>query len=655
VNWKPILVRALVPALGLPLLAAAPPVMFETPLSPRNANYEIRATLDPARHNATAEARIRWRNLTQDAVSDAWFHLYLNAFANDRSLFMRESEGSHRQFGFDFESWGYCRVTRIAQVRPDGSKTPLKPVYPGPGEDRTVMRVVLAEPVPPGGETLFEVSFEDRFPKIFARAGFAGSFHMAGQWFPKLGVYQEGRGWNCHPYHLNSEFFSDFGVYDVTLTLPKEFVVGATGVLWSEAGDGNKKTLSFHAEDVHDFAWAASPDFLDETREFGGVKVRVLMQPGNRASMPRYFSAMERALKSFERMLMRFPYPQVTVVDPPLRGEGAGGMEYPMLITGIASPFIPASVLLPELVVVHEFGHNYWYGICANNEFEEAWLDEGINSYYEWRIMDEWYGERTSIVDGFLGIRCGDREIQRSQYIGAPDLWPTVQPSWKYPGFGSYGAMTYNKPALMLKTLEGVLGREKMDEVMRAFFLEVKFTHPTTEDFLRITSEAAGRDLRPLLEPVLYGTGTVDFRVARVKSASAGKPKGLDLDQDPPRAYSGPERKAGKGEKEKRSYASTVIVQRRGELVVPVEILVTFEDGTSKRETWDGGGRSRAFTFEGARVRSVVLDPEGKVPLDLSRLNNGWVRQGDPAPARSATGRLRALLQTAMVLLAQGL
>ncbi len=647
-------------ALATAAAAQSPPVLFQTPMSPRNANYTIEASLDPVKHALKGEERIRWRNIQQSPATDAWFHLYFNAFANNQSVFMKESGGQHRQFQFDDKSWGYCRVTAIAQIV-EGKAVPLKQMFPR--EDRTVMRVELAAPVPPGGEAQFVVTFEDQLPKVFARAGYLGAFHMMGQWFPKLGVFKGGGGWNCHEYHLNSEFFSDFGVYDVAVTVPKAYVVGATGVLWKEADTGDTKTLSFHAEDVHDFAWTASPDFVVAEETWNKVKIRVLMQPINRGDIPRYMASVKRSLDDFGRWLWPYPYSQITVVDPPLGGEGAGGMEYPALITADANPFIPRSILFSEMVTVHEFGHQYWYGMSANNEFEEAWLDEGINSYYESRVMDEWFGPGRSIVDGFAGWRMGDVAMQRLSYIGIPGLDPIVLPSWNYVSNGVYNAMSYAKPVLVLKTLEGILGKAKMDEVMKAFFMKVKFTHPTTEDFLRITSEAAGRDLGPLLRPMLYGTGTVDFKVARVASLPEEALKGYDMNAGPPKrigkADAADPSRVGKGKdkakegnrtKEKRLYDSVVVIQRKGELVVPVEVLVAFEDGTSKRETWDGQGRYTTFRYHGAQVVKVVVDPDGKVPLDIRRLNNGWVKEGDGLPARALKARLRTGVQGLLVL-----
>jgi len=631
---------------------AAPPVMFAEPLSPRNANYTIAVELDPAAHTLKATEDIRWRNITGDTVPDAAFHLYLNAFANSESVFMKESGGRHRSFEFDREGWGYCRVVSMDQVV-DGKPVPLTLAFPGP--DRTVATVQLAVAVPPGGEASFRVTFEDKLPKVFARAGYAGEFHIAGQWFPKLGVYQEGKGWNCHPYHLNSEFFSDFGVYDVQVTLPERFTLGATGVVWKETRAGGKKTVSFHAEDVHDFAFCASPDFLVHEETWEGVTIRVLMQPGNREDSPRYADAIRKALECYAAWIYKYPYPQVTVVDPPQGGEGAGGMEYPMFFTGMTSPFIPRSMLMAEMVAIHEFGHEYWYGMSANNEFEEAWLDEGINSYYETRVLDAWKGADRSMMDGLLGFHMGDVAQQRIGYLSLPDLDPVVQPAWEYKSFGSYATMSYNKPAVALKTLEGILGTQKMDAVMRQFFNEVKFRHPSTEDFLRITSAAAGRDLRPLLVPMLFGTDTVDFKVADVRNILREKAAGYDLTQEPPVLLGPAEgaKKATGGKGEKAVYDSTVLLHRKGGLVLPVEVRITFSDKSVKNETWDGMGRRHAFTYQGPKVTRVEVDPEGKVPLDLQRLNNGWASKPDSAPATSLGARFQTGFQLLFAVLGE--
>lgn len=639
---------ALAVLFGPSLLAKTPPVLFPEPLSPRNASYAISVRLDAEKHQLRGRERVTWRNTSADTVPDARFHLYLNAFANSRSVFMRESAGQHRQFGFDGGGWGYCKVLSIALVDPTapGGRVPLARTYPG--EDMTVMRVALPRPVPPGGEATFEVEFEDQLPEAFARSGFVGDFHMVGQWFPKLGVYEGGRGWNCHPYHLNSEFFADFGVYDVEITVPRGFVVGATGVEWDRAEKGGLTTFRYRAEDVHDFAWAACPRFVEVgdswVRNGRSVAIRYLMLPGNLGHAPRYAAALKAAMDWTADHLEPFPYPAFTVVDPGM--TGAAGMEYPTLITAGTHPIVPGGARIPEMVVVHEFAHNYFYGICASNEFEEAWLDEGFTSYCEVRILEAMYGKRGSMLDGLAGWHLSSEAQERMGYIGDPSSDPVALPSWKYRGWSSYSAMSYAKPALMLRTIENMLGTEPFDRRLRSYYRSARFRHPTEEDFLRAFEGAPGRDMAPLLNALLHTTATVDFQAMAVRTNPLVADRGWferggrwSLGEGrKPKGEGGPATRVGKS-------LSVVTVRRNGELVLPVEIRVTFEGGASRTELWDGDGRWTRFTYRGPAVVKVEVDPEGKIPLDLERINNGWQKEPDPSATRALSARARIFFQ----------
>ena len=166
-------------------------------------------------------------------------------------------------------------------------------------------------------------------------------------------------------------------------------------------GDGTK-TLTYHSEDVHDFSWSASPTFTDVedswTGSAGEVKIHILMSPGHLGTTKRYLQALKGTLHLFGEWYGPYPYDRITVIDPPHGGLDAGGMEYPTLVTAGTSWFVPKGLLLPEGVLEHEFGHQYWYGMVATNEFEDAWLDEGINSYTEVKIMNELYGFNTSVI-----------------------------------------------------------------------------------------------------------------------------------------------------------------------------------------------------------------------------------------------------------------
>lgn len=641
--------------LSLATLTAAakgPPVLFPVPLSPRNANYTIDVKLDAKKHHLAGRERIVWRNTTSDTVTDAQFHLYLNAFANNRSVFMRESGGQLRQIPFDQQSWGNCIVTAIVleDSRFPGARESLAQSFPA--EDRTVMRVALPVPVPPGGSAAFDVAFECQLPRAFARSGFEGDFLMVGQWFPKLGVYQEGRGWNCHPYHFNSEFFADFGVYDVDITVPKRFVVGATGIEWARSEKAGEVTHRYHAEDIHDFAWAACPEFIevkDHWEKAGRrVDLRFLMLPGNLPQEPRYARALKASLDWTAKHFEPFPYPYFTVVDP--AAIGAAGMEYPTLVTGGTFPFIPRSSTFTEMVVVHEFAHNYFYGICANNEFEEAWLDEGITSYCEMRILEEMFGKERSDLNGLFGWEGSSESLQRMSYIRLPNLDPMVRKSWEYKGNGSYSVISYSKSALVLRTLENLMGRAAFDRALKGFFLKVKFTHPTTEDFERIFPEEAGQGLGNLLHRMLHGTDTVDYEVLSVHARPLSQDRGYFDRGGKVVLISG---KEGRGKKKagEPSYLSTVTLHREGGLILPVEVRVTFENGGVRLETWDGADPWKKFRYTGSQVVKVEVDPDEKIPLDLTRLNNGWQAEPNPLPARSLVSKVRTVVQGMLVAL----
>src|SRR4029077_919378 len=264
-------------SLFVPALAIADPLPEH---AARVVTYSIEVSLDSATHKLTGVEQVTWRNPSSDQVTELRLHLYLNAFRNSRSTFMRESGGQLRDVDMPENGWGWIDLTKLALA--DGTDL-LKPAaYDAPDDgnedDRTVIRVPLASPVGPGGEVRFTAAFTAQLPRVFARSGYAGDYHLVGQWFPKLGVYEpaglRGRqagGWNCHQYHANSEFYADFGSFDVRITVPARFVVGATGRLQGKTPrpDGNV-TWHYVQEDVHDFGWTADPSFVEVNGRFSG-------------------------------------------------------------------------------------------------------------------------------------------------------------------------------------------------------------------------------------------------------------------------------------------------------------------------------------------------------------------------------------------------
>ncbi len=363
--------------------------IFKQPLSPRIVTYHISVALDPVQKMLNGKETLTWRNTSTDRVGELRFHLYFNAFKNSESTFMRESGGVNRGFELAEGGWGWIDVTSMKTAEGEDLTGRIEFIHPDDdnASDQSVIRVPLSKPVLPGQTIQLAVAFAAKLPRVFARTGYYQNFYMVGQWFPKIGVYEAAgqrfatKGqWNCHQFHANTEFYADYGVYDVTMNVPKEYIVGATGLLAGEMenGDGTK-SVTYHAEDVHDFAWTASASYLDLTEQWQHVKIRVLMQPQRAHQAERYFQSAKAALEYFDKHVGRYPYPNLTIIDPAYGASGAGGMEYPTFITAESMWGIGTFLKLAEIVTVHEFGHQYWYGMVGNNEFEEAWMDEGIN------------------------------------------------------------------------------------------------------------------------------------------------------------------------------------------------------------------------------------------------------------------------------------
>jgi len=613
-----------------------------TPLSPRAANYRIEARYDPTTHTVTGHEVLEWRNTTSQAALDLCFHLYLNAFANSRSSFMREAGAAGAEWAVRYpHGWGYVNVRSLRVDGLDHSDR-MRFVHPDDDnvEDRTVVRVPLNTPVAPGASTAVEVDFVARLPRVLSRTGYAGPFALVAQWFPKIGVYEDGH-WNCHQYHVTTEFFADFGVYDVTLTVPRDSVVGATGVLRDVREDTATKTLHFVAEDVHDFAWAVDPRFEVIERTADGVQLRLLLQPHHRAQAARYLRAAQYALKRYQQDIGAYPYPQLTIVDPSWGGRTAAGMEYPTLMTVGTMRWLPKGLRVPEAVTVHEFGHQYWYGMVANNEFEEAWLDEGINTYLAGRIMERRYG-RGSYFNIF-GLRANRAAFNRLRYVLARPHDPMTRPPWLMRDRASYAAISYAKMALALDTLAVLVGEDAVHRGLAEYFGRWRFRHPHGEDFVATMQESVGQDLRWFFDQVIAATTSLDYAVTEVRADVLAGTSGFA-----PTAH-GLDGEVTTAAPQERQYHNKVIVERVGAMVMPVEIQITFDDGSVTTEHWDGRERWRRFEYTGRqRVEWAVVEA---LPLDVNRLNNSRMRAAGTRGLVRLAGRWGFWFQNLMGLL----
>src|SRR6202140_4181002 len=469
------------PALAKTAKDAAPISIPETtlgtnsdkPMSQRVVHYEIDARYDASKHIVDAIEVLTSHNLTGKTLDPFPFHLYQNAF-QPKSPWVREAKIEGRRDTayqkWDEKEYGSEEIKSLEVLGQGDLAGQLQYMAPDDGnkDDKTVVDLHLIKPIAPGAYVQFKIAFQTKFPETQARSGWKRDFVLGGQWFPKVGVWWHG-AWNCHQYHATTEFFADFGVYDVQLTVPQNEVVGASGVLVEEKNNSDHtKTYTYHGDDLHDFAWTASPRY--KVREsvyqsqMGPIKMRFLMQPANWSQAERHDRITRQTLDHFEKWYGPYPYKTLTVVDPE-PDSAAGGMEYPTFITGDTSWFMPEGFHLPELVVEHEFGHQYWYGMVATNEFEDAWMDEGINSYTEVKVLDSIFGPYTSILN-IAGATLGERATQRLSYIGVADLDPIAEKAYDYYSGNSYGGITYGKTASVLLTLEGIIGEDAMARAM---------------------------------------------------------------------------------------------------------------------------------------------------------------------------------------------
>jgi hypothetical protein len=646
-------------------------------------DYQISVSLDPATRQLKGTQRVTWRNPSSEPVPDLWFHLYLNAFKNTKSTFYRESGGQLRGDQAARDSWGWVDVTSLKIA--GGADLTKALTYEHPdddnADDQTVARVVLPEPVPAGGAITLEIAFTSKLPQVFARTGYKDDFYLVGQWFPKLGVYEpagmRGRaagGWNCHQFHASSEFYADYGSFKVDITMPSDYVVGATGVRTATKKNGNGTTTYTHEQaDVHDFAWTADPDYVVVTGTFSATKdvtpaeyqkvaqllgrtlddvmlsdveITALVQPDHMPQAQRHIESAKAAIKWYGLWYGRYPYRTLTVVDPAPGAGGAAGMEYPTFITAGTSflfnrwPFDKVRGL--EMVTIHEFGHNFWYGLVGNNEFEEAWLDEGINSYSTGRVIDHVYGRDGGMVE-FLGLRMGEADILRAS--NSPDLKynRVLARAWDYVPSGTYGFYSYQKPEMALRTLEGYLGEQTMARVMRTYHERWRFRHPRSDDFFAVANEVSGQDLTWFFDQVIRGTGTIDYDIGGASTRPVPEPSGVfDTAQGRKTVTQADARKkdAALAKDKKQRWESTVIVRRRGEAYFPVQIAFKFDGKPVERQTWDGRDPVKKFTFVRAeKLEWVDVDPDRTIALDTNWLNNGRRIEPDTRVSTTWTAR----------------
>lgn len=593
----------------------------------KGIDYNIDLTLDTELKQAVCTQQLKWTNPSPDTIYELQFYMYLNSFRNMESTFLNASKG--KVFGRDISArgdheWGALDITRC-QIEGKDHLSNMYFIQPNDGNknDQSVLEIKLSKPLLPYQSITIDMDYISKLPKIIARAGYSrDNYYLFIHWFPQPGVFEQNQegdwGWNCHQFMQSTEFYADFGDYNVSITAPEDLIIGGSGCKYAEVNnpDGTK-TTKFDARDIIDFAWSAYPYFEEYNDSWKGVEIRMLIPPEHCSMAPRYNGAIKNALDYFEKKIGKYPYPIITLIDPPMHALRSGFMEYPMHITCASFHYMPEGIRTIQGLAIHEFSHMYYMGILASNEKEAAWLDEGFVTYHEDEIIDLYYGgEHASLFD-ILGYRSGNKEQSRLEYTTMPDpnICAIARPGWEFVE-GVYKEIIYAKTGTMLQTLKGLVGADKMDQIMLHYYENNKFTHPREEDFIASVKAIVGDNIKDMpvdffFRQCLHETISCDYKLQNVQQNSFE-------------------------------------VVKEGAMSFPQEVLVTYQDGTNQLLDWSGMDTSKTFTVDKA-IAAVYVDPEQKIYLDLNLNNNSYTFNPNKRPIYNYASKAMSWLQNVML------
>lgn len=577
------------------LLVAFAPAAQDTSYFQQGVDYRIEATLDDATSVLRGRARMRYTNRSPRRLDTLYFHQHLNAFRPNSAWAKRELQFNQRRFQ-DLGPEQHA-FQRLRSVSVNGRAA--RPVYPG-GDDSTVVAVPLPAPLAPGGTTTVLLDWDARLSTTPRRQGRRGRHHDFAQWYPRIATYDRG-GWQVQALLPQGEFYGEFAAYDVTLEVASDHVIGATGVPvdgdpgWAGAARPGhtpryhrdayraaaaqplgllvgspalgRKRVRWRAQQVHHFAWSTNPEYIYEGGEHRGIAIHVLYQPGDTAwDNGVAVQRTAQALAHYDTLFGPYPYPQITNLH---RIEG-GGTEFPMMVMDGDAGFG---------LILHEVGHQWLHGILANNEFKEGWLDEGFTSF-----TNSWYAEESQ---GPGVWQSAWRSIIALEQAGSTQ--PIATPARDFIDFNTYNAMTYTKPALVLRMLRDHVGEAATRTALRDYFNRHKFRHVTESDLRTAFERAHGWSLDWFFQQWLHTTGTLDYSIGAVEP--------LQLSDG--------------------SWRTRVEVNRAGANWMPVVLKV----GETTRKLESGERAQVVWIDTRTRPAEVVLDPLQTL-IDVNPANN---------------------------------
>lgn len=464
----------------------------------QQVDVDIKATLNDTANTLNGNISMRYKNNSPDTLHYIWIHLWPNAYKNDRTALSDQLLGNGRtDFYFSKEeNKGY--INRL-NFKVDDEVAEIKD-HP---RHQDIVQLILPKPLAPGTSITIQTPFNVKIPHVFSRSGHVGNSFQLTQWYPKPAVYDK-KGWHPMPYLDQGEFYSEFGNYNVTITLPEAYKVAATGKMLSKNVADTMQTLLFAQDNVHDFAWFASKDYVvkHDTLQLQSkiIDVNIFHFPRSEKSWLNGIELIKQAVKTKSQWIGEYPYPVVTVVEEPAGSHASyGGMEYPTITILSASQNEKAL----DFLINHEVGHNWFQGILGSNERKHPWMDEGMNSYYDKR-----YGLYRYNSGGADVINSNSQFIKKrepdditatllSTVVNIKKDQPIETASENFTTY-NYNLVAYEKTAQWMQLLEKELGIALFDSVMKTYFSHWQFKHPYPEDFKALAEEISGKKLEPI-------------------------------------------------------------------------------------------------------------------------------------------------------------
>ncbi|MFB6099579.1 MAG: M1 family metallopeptidase, partial [Salinibacter sp.] len=612
----------------LPLLAAVllcvPAAHGQSPSQwQQHVDYEMDIRLNTQTHEVDGHQRLTYTNNSPDTLHTVYYHLYFNAFQPNSMMAKRNRQLPDpdgrivpRIFNLSPSEQGWYKIESLTQ---DGESVSYE-------IHDTVMRVDLANPILPGESTTFVMNYRSQVPLQTRRSGRNSrgdsiDYTMT-QWYPKMAAYDE-RGWHANLY-VNREYYAPYGEFDVEITLPAEYTIGATGVLQNpeEVGHGyategtgtwrpsdglpNTDSLTWHftAENVHNFAWSADPAYIHDKIVSDGTTFHLLYKPEVAKQWRPLRKDMPQLTRFYSRNFGEYPYPQMTVAQ-----GGDGGMEYPMftVISSYDGPAFEEESSYRSILgtTVHEFAHMWYYSALGSNEADYAWMDEGFTTY----ATTEGFAHLTDQPADHTGDR---RSVVLMHKLGLAEPFST--PADWFKTNLAYGITSYPGGAMLVDMMGYVIGDKQRDQWLKRYFRERKFQHPDPFDLEKFAEQVSGLMLDWYFYQFTRSTRTLDDAIVNLEQQRTGSGVEVELTLERKGKIRMPQDVKLTLANGSTQWLNIPLLSMHGHKPVPDDWIVT--------EPWPWVVPKKTFTVTvPSRVKKAVIDPNGETP-DMNRLNN---------------------------------